>query len=528
MLDPCGYSPYPLPKNCKEIWDVLSWSCNEISRRITLRKESGKELDWSKDLLVILKEQSNPIQTYHRYEGPGQVKRAHFIKDFDAIKDILHLKRNGEKCAALFSEDIHKVLGSNNMLTCPFMEHSRLRGPFDRSFSERGLKKKLIEVEIVKSMLELLTTKEDVTSIRDLVIFVIAKNLMGASGNLKNMLAFMQSIVFATPQKLEMVWSDLKDYQPEKIIDLLKSDAPSMRKLSEEEKISAAKTLFIAGVHTTTRFLEFFMNEMFAGETASILNKEWDAFLENYNIQITNEEKVIGEYEDKFINTFVLFVSGGEIDGQSYPGSKWLEYCYLEALRLYPIVPDIKRIANEDISLETLQISKGDEIHLNILGYQKDPGIWGENPDEFRPERFERNPKLKSKLLAFSTGRQHCLGKDLVKMESKLLMGMVGILFQWKPMAKIEQERFWSVISDDSSFFIHPTRTITPRSLYFKDQWKTLGEHVTLRLYPSSTTPTQTTNKKIQSTLDETDVFFEDLSKTEITDLLNQILKSLV
>lgn len=48
-------------------------------------------------------------------------------------------------------------------------------------------------------------------------------------------------------------------------------------------------------------------------------------------------------------------------------------------------------------------------VHLN-------PNVF-ENPNEFRPERFLENPKLKRYIMTFSQGSRQCLGMQLATTE---------------------------------------------------------------------------------------------------------------
>lgn len=59
-----------------------------------------------------------------------------------------------------------------------------------------------------------------------------------------------------------------------------------------------------------------------------------------------------------------------------------------EVRRFYPFVPFLPGMAKEDINFKGYQIEKGTRLALDIYGTLHDENVW-ENPNEFRPERFE-------------------------------------------------------------------------------------------------------------------------------------------
>ncbi len=72
---------------------------------------------------------------------------------------------------------------------------------------------------------------------------------------------------------------------------------------------------------------------------------------------------------------------------------KYLECCLDEALRLYPSLPTLIRKCVKDYKVPNsdLIIEKGTNLHIPIVGIQRDPEIF-ENPLEFKPERFIDSP----------------------------------------------------------------------------------------------------------------------------------------
>ncbi len=65
----------------------------------------------------------------------------------------------------------------------------------------------------------------------------------------------------------------------------------------------------------------------------------------------------------------------------------------------------------------------GTAIGWSIFGITRDKGVWGEDADQFRPERWlevspEKFKDMESTLeLVFGYGKYQCLGKGIAMME---------------------------------------------------------------------------------------------------------------
>lgn len=59
-----------------------------------------------------------------------------------------------------------------------------------------------------------------------------------------------------------------------------------------------------------------------------------------------------------------------------------------EVLRLHPIAAmAANRTAAIDTSLANVFIEEGTCVHVNVIGIHRDKEVWGENAEEFVPER---------------------------------------------------------------------------------------------------------------------------------------------
>ncbi|GKV12953.1 hypothetical protein SLEP1_g24035 [Rubroshorea leprosula] len=88
-----------------------------------------------------------------------------------------------------------------------------------------------------------------------------------------------------------------------------------------------------------------------------------------------------------------------------------------ETLRLYPAVPiDGRSVEMDDILPDGYRLKKGDGVYYMAYAMGRMPYIWGEDAEDFRPERWLKNgifqPESPFKFIAFHAGPRICLGKD--------------------------------------------------------------------------------------------------------------------
>lgn len=108
-----------------------------------------------------------------------------------------------------------------------------------------------------------------------------------------------------------------------------------------------------------------------------------------------------------------------------------------EVLRLYPPSPNAQRQAMEDIQVGELSVPRGTNIWLDIVGMNHDPALWGEDVDEFKPERFEVGRSTAAAcnhrmgFVPFGVGARTCVGQNLFRLEYKIVLSMILTSFSW-------------------------------------------------------------------------------------------------
>ncbi|KAI0075367.1 bifunctional P-450/NADPH-P450 reductase [Panus rudis PR-1116 ss-1] len=130
-----------------------------------------------------------------------------------------------------------------------------------------------------------------------------------------------------------------------------------------------------------------------------------------------------------------------------------------ETLRLSPTAPLRTAAPLEDTTLLNGKyfVPKGHSMSLNIYMIHRDPRIWGDDAEEFRPERmldgkFEAMPP--NAWQPFGFGMRACIGRPFAWQEAQ--MALVGIM-----------QRFDFVMHDPSyNLALRQTLTIKPKDFY--------------------------------------------------------------
>ncbi|OAQ64432.1 cytochrome P450 [Pochonia chlamydosporia 170] len=127
------------------------------------------------------------------------------------------------------------------------------------------------------------------------------------------------------------------------------------------------------------------------------------------------------------VETFGKFSSNtSSITFESLKSCHHLQHLLSEVLRLHPVVPENSRRAVRNTTLprgggedglSPIYIRKGEEViyNVHVMHHRKD--IWGEDADEFRPERWT-SLKHGWEYLPFNGGPRICIGQQFALTEA--------------------------------------------------------------------------------------------------------------
>lgn len=96
-----------------------------------------------------------------------------------------------------------------------------------------------------------------------------------------------------------------------------------------------------------------------------------------------------------------------------------------ESMRLYPPATVLPRMVFEDIMLGDLYIPKGLSIWIPVLAIHHSEELWGNDANEFNPERFASKSFMPGRFIPFASGPRNCVGQSFAMMEAKFILAML-------------------------------------------------------------------------------------------------------
>jgi cytochrome P450/NADPH-cytochrome P450 reductase len=183
----------------------------------------------------------------------------------------------------------------------------------------------------------------------------------------------------------------------------------------------------------------------------------------------------------------------------------YIDACIKETLRLTSPISANNLHAKEDTRIAgKYSIKKEDNIVFNLRGLHRDPTVWGEDAEEFRPERmldggFENLPPNSWK--PFGTGMRACIGRTFA--EQEMIMNLALVL-----------QRFQLEMVDPSyDLKLKSTLTIKPEGFKIKVQRRKgksemVGLGGTSRSEPEVSKPTPQQTESSDKELQQISVFY--------------------
>ena len=117
---------------------------------------------------------------------------------------------------------------------------------------------------------------------------------------------------------------------------------------------------------------------------------------------------------------------------EDIPKLQYTKMVFAEAMRLYPPVWLIGRVAQEDYDLAGYEIPKGTTLYTCPLVTHNDVHYW-EEPMAFRPERHSKEETKKRHRYAyfpFSGGQRLCMGERFAWVEAVTILATISREFE--------------------------------------------------------------------------------------------------
>ncbi|KAL5512545.1 hypothetical protein ACEPAG_3198 [Sanghuangporus baumii] len=125
-------------------------------------------------------------------------------------------------------------------------------------------------------------------------------------------------------------------------------------------------------------------------------------------------------------------------DFRTLKSIEYLDYVVMESLRVMPPVPMTIRQAGKSDYIDGVWVPKGTLFYIAIRVINTYKGFWGEDAEEFRPERWGKLNEAPAyhplhSLQTFINGPHHCIGKTMAIVEMKAVLAIIIANFEFAP-----------------------------------------------------------------------------------------------
>lgn len=132
----------------------------------------------------------------------------------------------------------------------------------------------------------------------------------------------------------------------------------------------------------------------------------------------------------------------------------YLETVIKEGLRFWPSVPITMRSVSKDLQIGDFLVPQGTTVFIPIMHIHRNKKDFGEDADEFRPDRFAPENLHKINLEAFmpfSRIPRNCIGHRYAMIMIKLMLSYIFRRYKVTTSMKLEDMKFEFIISCNSA-----------------------------------------------------------------------------
>jgi cytochrome P450 len=170
---------------------------------------------------------------------------------------------------------------------------------------------------------------------------------------------------------------------------------------------------------------------------------------------LVRHPRVYEKLRQTVLQTFGTYstTSGGNITFEKLKACRYLQHIMSETLRLHSVVPFNSRCARRDTTLPTgggpdgtmpVFVPEGTEVNFSTHVLHRRKDLWGEDADEFVPERWEKKrPGTTWQYIPFNGGPRICIGQQFALTEAGYVLVRMVQRYDIIEGLDIDMERDW-------------------------------------------------------------------------------------
>ncbi len=177
---------------------------------------------------------------------------------------------------------------------------------------------------------------------------------------------------------------------------LAAKDPETGQTMADEQMVDNLLTFLLAGHETSAKSLAWMLYLV-------ALSPAWEQRLLAEVTRVAGDDPIGAQHVDQLTDA-AMFIK--------------------EAMRLYPPISSLARVATKDVDLGGTPVAKGNIIVMPIFAIHRHERLW-EDPGRFDPERFtpEREAKqVRYQYMPFGAGPRVCIGASFAMLEATILL----------------------------------------------------------------------------------------------------------
>lgn len=152
------------------------------------------------------------------------------------------------------------------------------------------------------------------------------------------------------------------------------------------------------------------------------------------------QKRVYEEIMSVEINLLLEYLTKSDLNQLTY-----LEQVINETMRILPAVPMIARELNGPVVLTNgVVLPSGTTVGIGIRDTHRNKKVWGQNADQFNPDRFSTESKQNRhpySFIPFSGGPRNCIGLKLARFSARTILYKILLHYEVSTNQKLDELR---------------------------------------------------------------------------------------